>query len=290
MPTTAENYDRLAAALGPPSPGSTDAAFEMPVSRAHSPAGILGIARERRDLWTREVKHRIGVSTSRSQPQCTESWLHTDDCVFLYLAGFGFPNTEAGFLFRRSLESDPDFPGWITPFDSGSLWCWHNWPGAPAPDAADDAGRHARAAAARDFLIRHSLSPADARDYLARVIAHRFSRPSGYFWGDEPAVPDLHGLTPVSGKSSDRRRWTFELRIPVEAAGGLPIPSAHLEAVFLRAQLQADPGVRRFIMDCRNSGVEVVLFDDSTAPTAFEALQRKGIEYLESHLTVSLNP
>jgi hypothetical protein len=262
----------------------------MPLSQAHRPEGLKGIATSRKILWTGKIKEITGAPTSRAHPACAESWLHTDDCLFLYFSGFGYPNTEAGFLFRSSLQTDPLYPALAAPFDSGSLWEWHDWPGCPPAGASNAAGKSTRAAAARTFLNAHSLAPADCRQYLASVLRQCFGRPSGYLRGLTPHGPDLHQLSPCPGKATDHRRWTFELRVQVETAGGLPMPSPHLEAVFLRSELARDRAVRRFLLDCENEGIDIERFDASSAPTAFEALKNRCIDYLASRVTVALNP
>jgi hypothetical protein len=280
--TLATNLERLCAKLQPPSPEASKLAGAIPFSRAHSPAGFRAISESRMDLATRAVKQLLGQPTSRESPTCTESWLHTDDCVFYYLSGFGYPNTEAGFLFKQSLAQG----GLASPFDSGALWEWVDWPNCPPAGTANPAIQLERAEQARAFLAQHSMAGPDCRSYLAQFLSHAFTDPFDYLRGTPPTGDDLHGLTPCSGKSVDHRRWTFEMRLPTGPESAVPLPGPHLEAVFYRETLATDPDVARFLIECRKTGAQVIPFSAVSGPSGFKALQRAGIDYLDAKLNV----
>jgi hypothetical protein len=281
------NLTRLCGAYDVPSEEAERMAEAIPFSRAHSPTGFEAIAHSRQDLATRKVKEIIRQPTSRDEPTCTESWLHTDDCVFYYLSGFGYPNTEAGFLFRDSLAQG----GLASPFDSGALWEWLDWPNCPAAGATDRQGKDQRASAARGFLASHTMSASDCRAYLARILTHCFATAAHYLGGQNPTTTDPHGLSPCPGKQVDHRRWTFEMRLPTDDPGfptPPPLPGPHLEVVFYRESISQPPAVKRFLRDCRKAGVTRISFSPRGNQTSFKALQSAGLDYLEEKLSIAI--
>jgi hypothetical protein len=286
--TLQNNLTRLCGQFSDPSLEAAQLAEALPFSRAHSPAGFEAIATSRQDLATRRVKELIRQHTSRDQPTCTESWLHTDDCVFYYLSGFGYPHTEAGFLFRNSLAAG----GLASPFDSGALWEWLDWPGCPPAGTTAQQSKDQRAAAARDFLASHTMSAAECRAYLAQILTHRFASPADYLGGLDPIPHDPHGLSPCPGKQVDHRRWTFEMRLPTDhpdfPSPPPPLPGPHLEAVFHRESIASSSQVKQFLRDCRLAGVRRVSFRPRGNEDAFKALKRAGLDYLEAKLNVAI--
>lgn len=230
-------------------------ADHLPLTHATSIGKLPTVLRSGALRSQQEINQRVGEA---------EDALDTRDDVFLYAGAFTYPGTECGFLFLRSVETDPPDYGVSTPFDSGAL-ASKIPPPAPYADGVT-------------FVRDHELPVPDYRDLLADVIARFLPSADAYlhqasqFACGNCGTPLPHPFGLVGG---DRRAATFELRLPKQ----VPLVPPHLRAVFVREGFEIPELSALFAL-----GVPIVRFPAEDGADFFHALRTSCITFIADHV------
>ncbi len=273
--TQRESLDRLQAEIAKvlrglgsqnfPSPECTAMAQSLPLSHAMPSSTFVDVAADKKGIgWKLLSPARLDeLGIKDLHADSAEAVLQTAEFVFLFCGQFRYPETQAGFLFATTLETERSADCEASPFDSGALQRKVSW-----PDASESA---------ISFLNRHTLPVPEYRQHLANRLQYLFEKPQHYAEKNETFRPDPIGLVhkPPATKR-DPRLWTFEIR----ARNEVPLSAPHLAVVFYPRRLRGQPSVRNFLATLANEvAVEQVVMEDDGD---FAALQRGCLDFLRS--------
>lgn len=255
---SAEESSRGDGGTSPPTLGK-QIAQRVPLSHATGQATFAGILEKDRLLsYQKLVELGLGRPDPRGA-QTVEATADTEDSVFTYAAPFRYPETSCGLLFRAELEQHRSDEAIATPFDSGATF-FHLRP----KDST-----HAQIA----FLRAHELPAPEYRFLLEQLLERCFASPWNYIDGVHPQHP-----WPIPVQGGDRRRWTFEVRFRDEIR-----LTGSLLAVFLPVAVASEQTVLRRIVEWRQNGVEVKVFQTSKTDD-WSRLQSQSVKYLREFL------
>lgn len=264
-----ENLDRLccelSACVPPPAVAPTinaqKLAAGLPLAHATSHKNIEAICDSGH---LKSMQTLIDEGLLNLRPDCAEAILGTVNAVFFYVGGFSYPATTFGFLFKSSLEAENQSEGSATPFDSGGLVKYFQWPNKPAETPLE-------------FFTRHELPIPKHREYLSLSMDNLYAQPNDYL---DPSPVGLKA-NPIGLAGGDPRRcWTHEVRIP----GSVALRSPQLLAVFApKARVGALPQVRSLFRWCLSNRVDREYFDD-IGGDEFSGLRSACLDYLRERI------
>jgi hypothetical protein len=238
----------------------------LPLSHAIPSAAFVNLTTDAKAIGYKLLSPAMldehGIKSLR--PESAEVALGTEKFVFLYCGQFRYPETQVGFLFATTLETEQGGANEASPFDSGAL---HNK--AVWPDLSESAVA---------FLARHTLPVPAYRKYLGCRLHWLFAEPEHYLAPNAtPVRTDPIGLRPKDSSAvPDPRLWTFEVRVRDE----VNLCEPHLEAVFYPGRLVGQRAVREFLA-AHGDGIHLEEFTPEDEGD-FATLQSRCLEFLRA--------
>lgn len=228
-------------------------AMAMPLTHGTSRERFFKICRARSILSQRQVRMAEGAAVQETD----ETFLGTDNDVFLYASIFRYPKAVAGLLFRATLEQHQD-QAVATPFDSGGSRRMTRF--------------SSNQQAVHDFIAEHELPVPEYRSLLENLLASSFNDPLEYL---HPEMAPLFKPLPWMEHENDARGCTAEVRV----AERIDVPHAELEAVFLPRSMAET--VENLLEDFDSLGVKLC-FVDADRQGDFRKIQRECFRYIKN--------